>query len=92
MYNMNIENVRSELCMELFFIIYGALGRYLIPMVLFYEMITSLKLDEEIKIFLFGLICLISVLFVFFPLTFDQTMLILFWIVILKNTVKFTLA
>ena len=92
MYNMNIENVRSELCMELFFIISGALGRYLIPMVLFYEMITSLKLDEEIKIFLFGLICLISVLFVFFPLTFDQTMLILFWIVILKNTVKFTLA
>ena len=78
--------------MELFFIISGALGRYLIPMVLFYEMITSLKLDEEIKIFLFGLICLISVLFVFFPLTFDQTMLILFWIVILKNTVKFTLA
>ena len=91
MYNMNIENVRSELCMELFFIISGALGRYLIPMVLFYEMITSLKLDEEIKIFLLGLICLISVLFVFFPLTFDQTMLILFWIVILKNTVKFTL-
>ena len=78
--------------MELFFIISGALGRYLIPMVLFYEMITSLKLDEEIKIFLWGLICLISVLFVFFPLTFDQTMLILFWIVILKNTVKFTLA
>ena len=78
--------------MELFFIISGALGRYLIPMVLFYEMITSLKLDEEIKILLLGLICLISVLFVFFPLTFDQTMLILFWIVILKNTVKFTLA
>lgn len=78
--------------MELFFIISGALGRYLIPMVLFYEMISSLKLDEEIKIFLLGLICLISVLFVFFPLTFDQTMLILFWIVILKNTVKFTLA
>ena len=78
--------------MELFFIISGALGRYLIPTVLFYEMITSLKLDEEIKIFLLGLICLISVLFVFFPLTFDQTMLILFWIVILKNTVKFTLA
>lgn len=78
--------------MELFFIISGALGRYLIPMVLFYEMITSLKLNEKIKIFLLVLICLISALFVFFPLTFDQTMLILFWIVILKNTVKFTLA
>ena len=78
--------------MELFFIISGALGRYLIPMVLFYEMITSLKLNEKIKIFLLALICLISVLFVFFPLTFDQTMLILFWIVILKNTFKFTLA